>query len=267
MPGPDSKKVLTILRDAANFAAELGLKEHAESFEGFCKRFETEKPTFKALRQSVEPVRNEFAIKLRELLYDDRRAPRPGMESLVERYSLISVALCEMIYPTEPKKPEMDISGFAGSEHVRDKMATFDGNSSEVRGIIESSIVLVQHYSGLVGSGDFEAAYALTDSGLRAWMSFKRFVGDHERAAQEFHGPALEFRIYRINYVYADDAARKKSNTSIEGWSKGTLKENRRAGVSGFWIRNRAAQTGCGGTLWVAEEEQYRIAKFDFWRP
>jgi hypothetical protein len=217
---------------------------------------------------SLLSPRNEFAIRLRELLYDDRRAPRSGLESLLKRYRRISAALLDMTYPLEPKKPEMDISGFAGSEQVKEKMATFDGSPIGVRGIIESRIVLVQHYSGLVGSGDFEAAYALTESGLRAWMSFKRFVGDHERAAQEFHGPALQFLINRINYVYADNAARKKSNTSVEGWPKGTPKENRRAGVSGFWIRDRAAQTGCGGTLWVAEEEgQYRIAKFDFWRP
>lgn len=268
MPAPDSKTVLTILRDAADFAAETGLKEDAKSFEGFYKRFETERPTLKALRHSVEPARNEFAIRLRETLYDDRCAPRLGMEFLVERHRCISAAICDMIYPLEPKKPEMDISGFAGSEQLKEKIATFDGNPSEVRGIVESSIVLVRRYSGLIGSGDFEAAYAFTDSGLRARTSFKKFVGDHERAAQEFRGPALEFRIHRINYVYADDAARKKSNTSVDGWPKGTPKENRRAGISGFWIRDHAAQTGCGGTLWIAEEvTQYRIAKFDFWRP
>lgn len=268
MPSPDSKTVLTVLRDAADFAKQVGLKKEAKAFEEFYTRFQTEKPTLKALRRSVEPVRNEFAIRILETLYDDSRDPRRGMESLVEHYERISVALLDVIYPPEPKAPEMDISGFAGSEHVKEKMVTFEGDSSAVRRIVESSIILVRRYSQVLGSGDFEEAYSLTDSGLRAWMSLQRFVGDHERATREFHGPALEFHINRFNYVYADDAARKKSNTSVEGWPKGTPKENRRGAVSGFWIRDRAAQTGCGGTLWIAEEQgEYRIAKFNFWIP
>jgi hypothetical protein len=190
------------------------------------------------------------------------------MESLAKQYGGISVALLNVIYPPEPKLPEMDITGFAGSEHVKDKKVTYNGEAIGVRSIVESSVVLVRRYSEALGSGDFEAAYALTDSGLRAWMSLPRFIGDHERAAEEFYGPALEFHIGRVNYVYADETARKKSNTSEEGWPKGTVKENRRAWVSGFWIRDRAAKTGCGGTLWIAEEAgEYRIAKFNFWRP
>jgi hypothetical protein len=93
-------------------------------------------------------------------------------------------------------------------------------------------------------------------------------VGDFERAAQDYGGPAVEFLIQRFNSVLADDAVRKQSNTSAEGWPKGTPKENRRAAVGGFWIRDRAARTGCGGSLWVAEENAaYRIAKFNFWIP
>jgi hypothetical protein len=268
MPSPDSKTVLSVLRDAADFAQRVGLKRDATAFEEFHTRFQTEKPTLKALRRSVEPVRNGFAIRIRETLYDDSRDPRRGMELLVEQYERISVALLDVIYPPEPKSPEMDITGFAGSEHVKDRMLTYEGDSSGVRSIVESSIILVRRYSEVLGTGDFAAAYALTDSGLRAWMSLQRFIGDHERAAREFHGPALEFRIGRFTYVYADEAARKKSNTSAEGWPKGTPKENRRGAVSGFWIRDRAAQTGCGGSLWLAEEAgEYRIAKFDFWIP
>lgn len=268
MPSPDSRTVLAVLRDAADLAKQLGLEKDAAAFGDFHTRFQTEKPTLKALRCSVEPVRNKFAIRMQETLYDDTREPRRGMESLVEQYERISVALLDVIYPLEPKSPEMDISGFAGSEHVKEKMVTFEGDSNAVRRIVEASLILVRRYSQVLGSGDFDAAYAMTDSGLRAWMSLQRFIGDHERAAREFHGPALEFHIDRFNYVYADDAARKKSNTSVEGWPKGTPKANRRGAVGGFWIRDRAAQTGCGGTLLIAEEGgEYRIAKFTFWIP
>jgi hypothetical protein len=268
MPSPDPSSVLKVLSDVKDFARKVGLPADAAVFDEFHRRFQTEKPTLKALRRDLEPVRNRFAIKMKGTLYDDRRDPQAGMESLVEQYERISVALLDVIYPPEPKSPEMDITGFAGSEHVKDKMVMYEGDSSGVRSIVESSIVLVRRYSGILGSGDFAAAYALTDSGLRAWMSLQRFIGDHERAAREFQGPALEFHIGRFNYVYADNAARKKSNTSAEGWPKGTPKENRRGAVSGFWIRNRAAQTGCGGSLWIAEEAgEYRIAKFDSWIP
>ena len=268
MPSPDSNAVLHVLREAADFANRVDLKQDAAAFEEFHTRFQTEKPTLKALRRSLEPVRNEFAIRIRGSLYDDSRNPRRGMKSLVEQYERISVALLDVIYPPEPKSPEMNITGFAGSEHVKHKTAAFEGDSSGVRRIVESSIILVRRYSRVLGSGDFEAAYALTDSGLRAWMSLQRFTADHERAAREFHGPVLEFRIDRFNHIFADDAARKKSKTSAEGWPKGTPKANRRGAVCGFWIRDRAAQTGCGGTLWIAEETgKYRIARFSFWRP
>lgn len=268
MPSPDSSSVLKILSEAKDFAAKVGLPADAAVFEDFHRRFRTEKPTFKALRRDLEAVRNQFAIKMRATLYDDRRNPRPGMETLVRDYQQISVAFLNMIYPLEPRMPEMDISGFAGSQHVKEKLVSFKGDAGGVREIVERTIVAVRRYSEVLGRGNFEAAYALTDSGLRAWMSYRRFVNDHERAAREYHGPALEFHIDRFNYVYADDTARKRSNTSAEGWPKGTQKENRRGAVGGFWIRDRTAQTGCGGTLWIAEEGgDYRIARFNFWRP
>ncbi len=268
MPTPDSKTVINVLHDASAFAAAVGLKKYATAFEQFYKRFQTEKPTFKVLRSLVEPLRNDFAIRISETLYNDFGDPQKGKEALVKQYECISVALLDMIYPLKPQMPEMDISSFAGSDYVKEKKVSFKGEQSGFREIVESSIEIVRQYSQVLGSGNFEAAYALTDSGLRAWMSFKRFVGDHERAAKQYHGPALEFHIDRFNYIYTDNAARKKSNTSVEGWPKGTPKENRRGAVGGFWIRDRAAQTGCGGTLLIAEEGgQYRIAKFTFWRP
>lgn len=265
MPKPDPSAVLKMLREAADFTRTVGMQTEASDLEKFYVRFQTEQATHKLLQGPVDKTMSQAFRKARETLFDERNQPRPGTELLREQYGQLWAAFFKLLYP---QPPELDISDFLGSEQVKDKKVAFEGDSSGVRSIVESGIILVGRYSQVLGSGNFSAAYALTDSGLRAGMSLQRFIGDHERAAREFHGPALEFHIDRFNYVCADDAARKKSNTSVEGWPKGTPKENRRGAVGGFWIRDRAAQTGCGGTLWIAEEDgEYRIAKFSYWRP
>jgi len=265
MPSPEPKSVLAALRDAADLAQRADLSTHAKAFQEFYTRFQTEKPTLKELRRSVEPMRNDLAVRMLERLYDERGNLRQGMESLVEVYERNSVALLAVIYPPEPKPPEMDISGFAGSEHVKQKMVSYAGEAAGVRLIVERSIALVRRYSKAIGSGEFESAYTLTDSGLRAWMSYKRFVGDHERAARRYGGPALEFHIDRFQFLYSDASARMKSKAD-EGWPKATPKERRRSCVTGFWIRDRAAQTGCCGGFLISEEyDEYRIASFTFY--
>lgn len=254
------------MREAADFSYRVDAKTNAVGLEELCNRLQHEQMTFKVLRGAVAEEMNRVAIGLRAVLYDDRRDPRPGMKSLVEEHERIWVQFLKLVYP--PEFSEMDITSFAGADAVKEKQVPFKGESNGVRRIIERSIAVVQDYAKAVGSGDFQRAYALTDSGLRAWMTFRRFVGGHERAAQEYGGPALDFLLERFNCVYADNVARKTINTAVEGWPKGTPKENRRSGVNGFWIRDRAAQTGCAGTLWIAEESgNYRIAKFNFWIP
>jgi hypothetical protein len=268
MSRPDPALVLTVLKEAADVAQHIGLETYASKLVRFHKRFQTEAPSYKSLRDDVEPVRNELEIRARELLLDEWRKPRPGMEKSVRDYNAAAKAMCDLIYPPEPQSPEMNIAKFAGAKYVEEKMVRYEGDKAGVRPVVEQTIALVRDYAKAVGSGDFEAAYEMTDSGLRAWMNFKRFVGEHERGAKEWGGPPLEYHIERLVYVYTDADARKKSDTRLEGWPKKTPKENRRAQVVGFWIRDRKAQTGCGGSLWVAEEGgKYRVAKFDFYRP
>ena len=93
MPCPDPNSVLKVLSEAKDFATKLDLPEDAAVFDEFHRRYQTEKPTLKALRRDLEPARNRFAIKMKGTLYDDRRDPRLGMESLVEQYERISVAM------------------------------------------------------------------------------------------------------------------------------------------------------------------------------
>ena len=163
---------------------------------------------------------------------------------------------------------EMDIHSFAGSDGVKEKRVQYEGKPEGVREVVERTIDVIQRYSRRMGAGDLAGAYALTDSGLQAAMPFKKFTRQHENAAQTYSGPVLDFQINLFAYVYSDDAARKKSKTSVEGWFKGTVQEARRGRVIGFWFCDRVARTGCEGALWIAEENnEYRIANFDFWRP
>ena len=81
MPSPDQKSVLKGLAEAKDYAQRVGVEKEAAVFEEFHSRFQTEKPTLKALRSAVEPVRNQFSITIRDTLYDDFREPRPGMVS------------------------------------------------------------------------------------------------------------------------------------------------------------------------------------------
>jgi hypothetical protein len=269
MSPPDPEAVLRALTDVIALGHNVGLPDVVRPLEPFDAELRAPEPTVKGLRGRLDPLIQTAYIAIRaHVLEDDLFNPRPGMEKNAAEMKRAFGAMTDALYPLEPQMPEMDISGFAGSEHVKEKTIGFEGDPSGVKPVVERSIELIRRYSQVLGSGDFEAAYALTDSGLREWMSYKRFVGEHEKAARRYGGPALEFHIDRFNYVYADDTARKKSNTSVEGWPKGTPKENRRGAVGGFWVRDRATQSGCGGTLWIAEEEgEYRIAGFSFRRP
>src|SRR5687767_15244178 len=94
----------------------------------------------------------------------------------------------------------------------------------------------------------------MTDGGLREMMSFKQFVKIHQDAQRQFGGPALEFQIERFAFVLADQSARQQSKTSREGWAKGTAKDSRRCRLIGFWVRDREAQSGGRGSLWISEE-------------
>jgi hypothetical protein len=159
---------------------------------------------------------------------------------------------------------DIDISGFAGSERVQHRRVTCRGDAAEFRAIVERTIAFVKQYSDTVGSGDLAAAYALTDSSLQKRMKFERFKAEHEDAEKRYHGPALEYQIERFVYVLADDAARQDKKD--KGWDKRVPREERRARLLGFWVRNREKNTGCRGRLWITEENgEYRVAEFDFY--
>ena len=265
MPTLDSNSVLKILREAADFTRTIGAESEAAELEKFCERFQREPATFRVLQGPVDQAMRQAFLKARAALFGKQCEPRPGAESLRENYGRILGDFFKLIHP--PEWSEMDITRCACSAHVKEKVVNYKGVASGVVPIVERSIELIQRYSGLIGRGDFESAYRLTAAGLRAWMSLKRFANEHERAAKIYRGPALDYLIYKFQFIYSDAAAQRKSTTD-EGWPKKTLKEERRSCVTGFWIRDRAAQTGCAGGFLISEERDgYRIAKFTFYRP
>ena len=254
------------MHEAVGLAHRLKVKDHVRALEQICDRFKTEKPTFELLRDEVDGVMGQTAALISERVEDEMGDPLPGKEALSDERDRIWADFVRLLYP--PEWSEIDIRKFRGAKTVEQSVASFKGDAGGVQPIVEGSIALIRQYSDLIGAGDFNGAYQLTDVGLQAYMSKKEFVAEHERAARKYGGPALEFELKQFAYIFADELVRKDSNTSKEGWPKLTAKENRRCRVIGFWIRNRTTKTGCAGALWIAEEQRcYRVAKFTFYVP
>lgn len=159
---------------------------------------------------------------------------------------------------------DIDITPFAGSEHLQHRSVECRGEPAAFRAIVERTIAFAHAYSETLGSGDFGAAYSMTDSCLRDRMTLDQFVREHQQAEAEFRGPAFEYRIERFVYVLADETAR--NDKKDRGWRKDIPRERRRSRLLGFWIRNRASNCGCRGRMWITEEDgQFRLADFDFY--
>ncbi len=265
MSTPDYDKLRKVLHEAADLTRRVATPADAAPLEEISRRLETKRLTFKELRGPVYEAMNRVGTRVDRILFDEHRHVRPGMDPHVEQVGRIWPSFVRVIYP--PAFDDIDISGCAGCDAVKEKIAGYRGEPMKVRFVVERSIEAIQRYSSCIGRGNFDAAYQLTAAGLRAWMNPKRFVTEHEQAAKTYGGLPLDYLIYRFVFVYSDDAARKKS-TADEGWPKKTPKEERRSCVTGFWICDRAARTGCAGGFLISEEhDEYRIAKFTFYRP
>ncbi len=262
----DPKAICNGLEEYITFFAKFG-DDNADipRFREFISRFEKEKIT-KGLLEELVNFRDGIHRRVSLQIQGSGTRCLPGKDkdqTNVEYYRVLNV-LGAALNPPKPQPAKMDISGFAGAKNVETKTTEYAGDPNGVRPVVERSLELVKNYSEAVGRGDFEAAYRLTGAGLQEWMTFKKFVGAHEKAAKEYGGPALEFHVDGFRFVLADDAARNKSNAD-EGWPKTTPKEVRRSRLVGFWIRDKAAETGCWGSFYITEEDkEYRVAKFEF---
>ena len=267
MERPDSQTICRALDEYSKFFTEFGdANSNIPRFNEFSRRFREEKITKELIRELVnfrDGVHNQVTM---EFLAHHHLPGKDDAHTQKEYYRVLN-ALGSAFHPPKPRPPKLDISKFAGAKNIKIKTTEYAGDPSGVRPIVEQSLELIQNYSEAVGRGDFEAAYRLTGAGLRDWMTLKRFVSAHEKATREYGGPALQFNVERFQFVLADVEARKKS-TAEEGWPKTTSKDVRRSRLIGFWIRDKAAKTGCCGAFWITEEENnYRVAKFEFFAP
>ena len=261
----DPKAICHGLKEYISFFSEFG-DDNADipRFGEFISRFEKEKITKGLLEDLVnfrDAVHNRISLQIRGS--GTRCLPGKDSNQTVSEYYRVLNVLGTALNPPKPKPAKMDISGFAGAKNVETKTTEYEGDPNGVRLVVERSLELVKNYSEAVGRGDFEAAHRLTGAGLQEWMTFKKFLGAHEKAATEYGGPALEFHVDSFLIVLADDTARKSA--AVGDWPKTTLKEVRRSKLIGFWIRDKAAQTGCWGSFYITEEnKEYRVAKFEF---
>ena len=110
---------------------------------------------------------DEVIIQVREQIESGRTLPGVDQDHTKRQLMQRAAAFTDARYPMKPEPPELDISGFAGGEQVAHKGVTCRGDPAEARAVIEQSIALLGRYAEALGRGDFAAAYAMTDTGLR----------------------------------------------------------------------------------------------------
>ena len=264
----DPKALMHSLRQFAEFVIALGEDNRpAEArIADLVHRLEHEGVN-KPLLAEIERTNAETLLATREQVFAGRTVAGMDSDQALHELNTRSGAVFLVLYPIDPLAAEIDISDFAGAEHVEYKFVMPRGDPAGARLVVERTIDLVCRYAELIGRGDFRSAYGMTDPALRERMDLDSFIAIHCDGEKEFGGPALEFVIERFAYVLTDDAARRQSNTSKEGWLKGTSKPDRRARVIGFWVRNAAQRSGCRGSIWITEHDaEYRVANFNFYR-
>lgn len=159
----------------------------------------------------------------------------------------------------KPPIPEKYITGLAGN----DEETGVRGDPKDAKKIARQSLDVVTRFSKAVFKQDLETAYGLCANELRTWMSVKRLFTELQKADAQFGGPAVDFVIERVAWIYADEPSRQCSNSDGQ-WPKDTPKSNKRATVGTFWFTNPKEQQGRWVFFWVTEEaEGYRIAKFN----
>lgn len=266
MPHRDAKTICKALAELKKFFIYFGHSDFTRirPLEQFMRRLQEERLTI-ALINEIERFKDEVLIQTRDQIRGGRLIPGPhhSEEGTTKEFHRVCLILADAFHPQEPPWPRMDVRGFSGSEFVKGKETTYQGDSSQVRGVFEGTVAIVRRHAQAVVRGDFQAAYEDIAPSFRTSMTMKRFVAAHTAASRKYGGAPMDYQIYGVGMVLADDQAREKS-TNIGGWPKATSKAARRSILHGFWIRD-TEQHGCDGAFWISEEAgAYRIAKFDF---
>lgn len=260
MPNPKQEDVLKALGDFIALGRNIGLPKAIRPLEKIESEFRGTKPTFKMLRGTVSPLVDKAFLSLRDRVLDVWHEPRPGMKKHADELDRVFRAWGDVIYPPEkPNEAEADIVGLAGNKEP----TTVVGDPKAARKIARQSLDAVRRFSKAVFAQDIETAYGHCANELRTRLNAKRFVTELQKADAEFGGPAVDLKVERITWIYADDASRQRSNSNGD-WPKDTPKSNKRALIGAFWFTNKKEQRGRWIFFWVTEEaDGYRIAKFN----
>jgi hypothetical protein len=144
--------------------------------------------------------------------------------------------------------------------------ASVVGDVDVARKIANHSLNIVQQFSEAIIRGDIERAYELCAKELRTSMSLTQFATELQQQDEEWDGKPIDYSPERIVWIYASETSRNRSNKDHD-WPKGTPKPTKRAMLNGWWTTEKP-DIGRPLTFWVSEEDDgYRIAKFQPYRP
>jgi hypothetical protein len=257
MPAPDQESVVKAMADFIAFGREVGVAKFVQPLEHYEAEFRVAKPAFKVLRGTVRPLMDRAFLAMRNRLCDGWHEPRPGKKKQVERMHQTFRALDDLIYP--PDLSETEIAGLAGNE----ESTTVLGDTAAAGTIAKFSLEAVRKFSQAIFKGDVETAYELCAIEFRRGKNLKQFTEELRKADSSYGGPAVDLRIERITWIYADEASRQRPNSKGD-WPKDTPKSNKRSLVGTFWFTDRKTRQGRWVFFWVTEEsEGYRVAKFN----
>ncbi len=162
-----------------------------------------------------------------------------------------------------------EVQRIGGLVPGREAVASVVGDIDEARKIARQCLDVVSRFSEAIIRGAFDEAFALCASELRMATTLDRFADQLRRQDEEWDGKPIEYEPERVVWIYASEAARRRSNKDHD-WPKATPKPNKRALVNGWWTTEKppgSRPIGRPLTFWVSEEEDgYRISRFQPYR-
>ncbi len=257
MAKPDQAALNKSLAEFIAFLQELNLPNAITPLAEFQVEFQSKAPTLKVLHDPFHKAYSLAYSAARDVVYDHANyKAKSGMTKQYAEFERTSKALWDAMFPTD--YPETEISGLAGNA----ESTTVIGDTKDAKKIAQHCLDIAQKFSAAVFKQDLASAYDFCASEFKSTTSQQEFVSSLKRANSRYGGPAVDWSVECITWIYADAKSRKKSNTSGD-WPKLTPKPNKRAIVIGFWHVNKEQKRGRSICFWVTEEgDGYRIAKF-----
>jgi hypothetical protein len=216
----------------------------------------SEKLSAKDVEADAWHARAFIAMKIARLA----NTGQPQAAQVSSEFSKLKESLSAALFPTKPGKPaETQVAGLAGNK----ESTTVVGDPAAAADIARRALETANQFSNAVFRTDFQAAYNLCATELRARTSLKRFTADLAKSDNQFGGSAVRCVIERINWLFADLPSQQIPNSHTK-WPKDMPKQNKRAIVVVFWFTHPKENQGRWTALWISEENgDYRIAKIN----